>query len=300
MSITLTDERRRELENKRSPAIMARHALEPQNLSEAMQFAQMLARSTMVPKDFIGKPENCLVAIQWGREVGLGPLQALQNIAVINGRPSIWGDAALALVKSHPDCLDVIETIEGDGDTMVARCEVRRRGAQAVVQTFSVADAKGAGLWGKQGPWQQYKKRMLQMRARGFAIRDAFPDALRGMVTTEEAQDTFTGVTLDNDTVPQPRATYKEPLPADVAADSIPSLEEPPPPPTQGDKEARWAMKVQAQLDAADDEETIHRIRNRLDVESAFEKALPATVDALNRMFQQSLARFAEPVTVEG
>src|SRR5690606_6210149 len=55
--------------------------------------------------------------------------------------------------------------------------------------TFSVADAKKAGLWGKQGPWQQYPKRMLSMRARAFALRDGFADVLRGLGIAEEVQD---------------------------------------------------------------------------------------------------------------
>jgi hypothetical protein len=131
-----------------------------------------------------------LVAIQWGREVGLGPLQALQNIAVINGRPSIWGDAALALVRGHPDCASVQEGAEGEGDARHGWCEVTRRGEQPQRRTFSIADAKRAGLWGKSGPWTQYPDRMLQLRARGFAIRDVFPDALRGVLTREEAEDT--------------------------------------------------------------------------------------------------------------
>jgi hypothetical protein len=58
-----------------------------------------------------------------------------------------------------------------------------------VVAKFSVEDAKRAGLWGKQGPWSAYPKRMMQMRARGFALRDAFPDVLKGLITAEEAQD---------------------------------------------------------------------------------------------------------------
>ncbi len=163
--------------------------LAPANIGEAMKFSELLAGSDMVPRDFKGKPANVLVAIQWGYEVGLGPLQALQNIAVINGRPSIWGDAALALVRAHPACQAVSEGVEGDGDARHGWCEVTRRGEAPQRRTFSVADAKKAGLWGKSGPWQQYPDRMLQLRARGFAVRDVFPDALRGVITAEEAQD---------------------------------------------------------------------------------------------------------------
>jgi hypothetical protein len=165
-------------------------SLAPSNFQEAMRFADLLANSTMVPRDFQGKPANILVAVQWGAEVGLGPLQAIQNIAVINGRPSIWGDAALALVQGHPAYAGHKEWVEGEGDARAGYCQVQRKGQAPEVRSFSVADAKKAGLWGKSGPWQQYPERMLQLRARGFALRDQFADALRGVITREEALDT--------------------------------------------------------------------------------------------------------------
>jgi len=164
-------------------------SLAPQTFQEAITFSQMLARSGMVPKDYNGKPEAIMVAIQWGAEVGLGPLQAVQNIAVINGRPSLWGDAAMALVRGHPACEWIKEGITGEGEARFGWCEVKRRGEEPQRRTFSVADARKAGLWGKPGPWQNYPDRMMQLRARGFAIRDVFPDALRGVITAEEAQD---------------------------------------------------------------------------------------------------------------
>ncbi|WP_287027931.1 recombinase RecT [Herbaspirillum sp.] len=137
----------------------------------------------------MGKPGNVLVAIQWGMEIGLKPMQAMQNIAVINGRPSIWGDAALALVKASPHYEDVIETYEGTGDKKKAVCIAKRKGRTDVVSEFSVEDAKTAGLYKKSGPWTQYPDRMLQMRARSFALRDQFPDVLKGLSIAEEAMD---------------------------------------------------------------------------------------------------------------
>lgn len=166
-----------------------RGALAPTTMGEAMQFAEMLASSTMVPKDYQRNPSNVLVAMQWGAELGLAPMQALQNVAVINGRPSIWGDAALALIRGSGLCDGVKETIEGEGDAMVASCAMKRRGEDWERRSFSVADARKAGLWGKAGPWSQYPQRMLQLRARGFAARDVFPDVLRGVITAEEARD---------------------------------------------------------------------------------------------------------------
>jgi hypothetical protein len=157
---------------------------------DAFRFAAMVAKSDFAPKDFRGKPESCLLAIQHGSEIGLSPMQSLQNIACINGRPAIWGDAALAVAMASPVCEYVREQIEGDGEAMAATCEAKRRGYEKpTVARFSVVDAKKAGLWGKSGPWTQYPRRMLQLRARGFALRDAFPDVLKGLVTAEEAQD---------------------------------------------------------------------------------------------------------------
>ena len=167
--------------------------LTPTNLGEAMQLAEILAQSTIVPKDYQRNPGNILVAIQWGAELGLAPMQAMQNIATINGRPSIWGDAMLALVKNAPEFVSIKEEYVGEADDLTAVCTVKRRSADGsiheYVATFSMEDAKKAGLLGKQGPWTQYPKRMLQMRARGYALRDMFPDVLKGLRTTEEVRD---------------------------------------------------------------------------------------------------------------
>lgn len=161
----------------------------PTSMGEAMKMAEMLAASSMVPNSYKGKPGDILVAVQMGAELGLAPLQALQNIASINGRPSVWGDAALALVQSHPAYVSHREWIEGEGMARAGYCAVTRRGSAEHVQRFSAEDAKRANLLGKPGPWQQYTDRMLVLRARGFALRDKFSDALRGLITAEEAQD---------------------------------------------------------------------------------------------------------------
>lgn len=159
--------------------------LSPRTFEQAIQFSKYMAASDLVPKDYRHKPENCFIAMQWGAEIGLKPMQALQNIAAINGRPALWGDAMIALVRSSPLCEYIIET--DDGQT--ATCRVKRRGEEEQSRTFSVADAKQAGLAGKQGPWTTNPRRMRQLRARAFALRDVFPDVLRGMPMAEEVMD---------------------------------------------------------------------------------------------------------------
>lgn len=163
--------------------------LNPQTLDEALKMADIMSRSNLVPKDFQGNAGNILIAMQWGMELGMAPLQAMQNIAVINGRPSLWGDAVIAIARSASSCEYITESIEGEGERMLAVCRAKRKDQPEEVRTFSVDDAKQAGLWGKVGPWKTNPKRMLQMRARSFAIRDVFADSLRGMAVAEEQQD---------------------------------------------------------------------------------------------------------------
>ena len=161
-----------------------------------MEFCEYLSRSTFVPKEYIGHPENIFVAMQHGNEIGLQPMQALASIAVINGKPSIYGDAALAVCKGH-HAFEWIKEVYDDVKIQYT-CTVKRRNEPEVVQVFSKRDAEIAGLWGKDGPWSKNPKRMLQFRARGFALRDSFPDALKGIITFEEARDY---VTIDSATI---------------------------------------------------------------------------------------------------
>lgn len=213
----------------------------PRSMSEAKELAQMIASTKLIPANFQGKPNEVLVAMMWSSNLGVPALQGIQGIAVINGKPAIYGDLAIAVVRKSGKCKYVKESVEGTGDQMRAICEVERvdEGIPHKV-SFSVGDAKIAGLWGKSGPWKNYPKRMLQMRARGFALRDAFPDVLMGMVTVEEAMDTEEMVIgPDGELTPASQvpkkpskparksAKTKEPLATEEAAEETKLEEEP-------------------------------------------------------------------------
>lgn len=161
-------------------------------IDEAWRMAQFMAKSEFVPKNLRGNPGSILVAMQFAKEVGLPVLQGLQNIAVINGKTSLYGDVALAVVQSHPDYEWHKEYFEGEAGTdgFKAVCEMMRAGSpEPAKRSFSIGQAKHASLWNKVGPWKSYPERMLQMRARAWAMRDAFADALTGMAIAEEARD---------------------------------------------------------------------------------------------------------------
>jgi hypothetical protein len=283
------------------------HALRPQNFGELMEFAKMAARSSMVPRDYIGKPENILIAIQMGSEIGLSPMQSLQNISVINGRPTLWGDAMLGLCRQSPVCKDVVERFEGEGKELTAICVAKRVGSEPIEVRFSMDDADRAGLASKPGTWQQYPKRMLQMRARGFALRDAFPDVLRGMISTEEAQDIpedkFKGQTIEADR-PDARDAMNADIPLKAAAaatprgariaERAPAYEASPKPERTDDQWRAWLDKLAAACSTLYSRSDVADLGGKATVGDALATG-PQWVQAeISKILAENYARFPE------
>ena len=159
-----------------------------------MQLAGKLASSELVPKSFRGKPQDLFICWAMGYQVGLTPEQSMQCIAVINGKPAMWGDDMLALCMAHKDFDDIIEEpLLKDLAVVGYSCIVKRKGKADKTNIFTLDMAKRAGLLAKGGVWTQYPERMLKLRARGFSLRDAFPDALKGIKSREEVEDYIDG-----------------------------------------------------------------------------------------------------------
>lgn len=181
-------------------------AIVPRDMDEAWRFTGAIMRAGMVPLSYEGKTDadtraKLMMGIQQGLEIGVPPLTALKNIAIINNRPTIWGDLAVALVQdagvltrmeeewSGPDPEAELNNWPRDFGVTV---KLYRKGQDApYVGTFTVGDAQRAKLWcnPKKDPWMKYPKRMLKWRALGFAIRDGFADCLAGMAIREEIED---------------------------------------------------------------------------------------------------------------
>lgn len=171
-------------------------AMIPTDVDQAYRLSKAIAGSGMAPKAYGTDPNKILVGILAGMEVGLTPFAALQSIAVIGNNPAIWGDGALALVQASGLLEDMEETCDGNA----AVCRLNRKGRPTpIIGKFDMDKAKKAGLAGKSGPWTQYPTRMLQMRARAFALRDGFADVLKGLRIAEEIRDygNLDGGTLD-------------------------------------------------------------------------------------------------------
>jgi len=151
----------------------------------ADKYTNRIVNTNIVPKELRGKPEEIFVAVQYGLDIGMKPLQAVQSIAIINGRPCLWGDALLALVRGSGLLEYIHEEVEDDS----AVCIVKRKGEPEARREFNRDMAVAAGLWGKNGTWKQYPQRMMQLRARAFALRDVFTDVLAGLQSREEVLD---------------------------------------------------------------------------------------------------------------
>lgn len=158
------------------------NAIIPTGIDEAWRIAKYIEASGLGPSG-MKTAEQCMIAIMKGLEMGLPPMTAVERIAVVNGRATVFGDAIPALLWANHFKLDEKEIDNGYSCTVIRPCNSK------ITRTFTIDDAKQAGLWGKAGPWKQYPKRMLQMRARGLAARDGAADVLAGMYLAEEAQD---------------------------------------------------------------------------------------------------------------
>ena len=158
----------------------------PQNFSELVQLSKVVAAAATTPKDLRGNWESCMTIIMQGAELGFGVMQSIQSFGIIHGKPVLTSDAILALVVSHPDFVDIIE--EYDPQKKVATCSVKRKGRKTVTRTFSLFDAQLAGLDSKNDLYKKYPQRLLGARARAFALRDCFPDAIKGVGIMEEVE----------------------------------------------------------------------------------------------------------------
>lgn len=223
---------------------LSKAGFSPTNMSEAIAVADLYIQSGLTA---FKSASAAVVAIEHGMSLGMSPAQSMQSIAIINGKPGIYGDAALALVKSTGMLKAHSESFTGTiekGDRCCT-CKVTRIQRLAngewveleYQQTFSVDDAKAAGLWGKAGPWKQYPDRMMKMRARGFCLRDAFPDILKGVGIAEELQDYPDRKPVANTAPPQIEGSRAKGLAASLKPSANPEPHSEPEPPTEPDDE---------------------------------------------------------------
>jgi hypothetical protein len=186
----------------------------PQTIEDVYRLATMAFKSGMLKPlktgygadSVVESPDATLargtMIIMQGMEIGVPPMQSIQLLAMINGRITAHSEAVPGILWARGFKIREWFTGTEMKDDWTAHCELTRPSGEKIEGTYSVADAKKAGLWdqestkisyGKTKPndsaWYRFPKRMLKARALGFAGKDGGADALKGIQIRDEADD---------------------------------------------------------------------------------------------------------------
>ena len=156
-------------------------------LGDAVRLADVIENTELVPAPLRGRPDAIAAVVLAGHELGLGPMQSLQTIDLIQGRPALSPEGMRALVLSHGHALIVDATDE----RATVKCHRREWDPDLwTSHTFTLADAERAKLLGK-GNWSTYPRAMLTARATAEACRATFADVIAGLSYTAEEISSF-------------------------------------------------------------------------------------------------------------
>ena len=163
------------------------------NFIMAMQMAKALASSTIVPATFQKNDANCLIAIEQAQRLRVSPLMVMQNLYVIQGRPS-WSSKFLIAAINNSGKFDMElqfeETKDKDGKPYSCLAWTTKNGRRVEGMTVDMEMAKAEGWLGKNGSkWKTMPQLMLRYRAASFFSSLNCPELTMGLYTKEEMQD---------------------------------------------------------------------------------------------------------------
>lgn len=150
-------------------------------MAAAKQLGDALSGTDMVPKDYKDKPGNAAAAILYGAELGLNPIQSLQQIFVVHGSPAIYARTAVALVKRHGI---LIETVSSTNEAVTVKGTDPRTG-QVEQSTWDIPRAELAGYTSNK-KYQTDPQAMLYAKAAMEVCRKIAPDVLLGIPYARE------------------------------------------------------------------------------------------------------------------
>ncbi len=156
----------------------------PADIEQAVSLADRLSKSSLLPEALRGKPSDVLVMIITGVELGLSPMQSIRGLHVIKGKAVMSADLQVALVKKHSDCV-YFRLVESTGTK--AMYETERKGEQKTCMSFTIDQAKNAGLLGNDN-WRKYPDAMLRARCSSALARAVYPDLTMGVYEQDEAE----------------------------------------------------------------------------------------------------------------
>lgn len=155
--------------------------------------ANALAAAEIIPAQFKNKISDCMIALNMAARLQTDPLQIMQNIYIVHGRPAFSAAYLIALVNRSGILKGRLRFhYEGEGETRscYAYGTDAETGEKLVGTTITMAMAKAEGWSTKSGSkWKTMPEQMLAYRAASFWSRQYAPDATMGMHTKEEADD---------------------------------------------------------------------------------------------------------------
>ncbi len=151
-----------------------------EELGTLEKIANSVAKTSFVPRAYQGKPGDIFAAALYGREFGWSLMVSLQQINVIQGKPTMSAEAMVALIRKLGHS---IETVEWTDTVCTLKGRHAYTGDEGIV-SFSMQDAERAGLKGDN--WRKYPKAMLRARATTMLARSLFADAILGISYTPE------------------------------------------------------------------------------------------------------------------
>jgi hypothetical protein len=151
------------------------------NLPALIDYSKALAGSDLLPAEYRNKPANVLVAIEYGKALGLEPMSAIQGITVIKGKPTASAALMAGLVRRAGHILRVT------GDDKRAECIIIRQDDPdfEFKTVWTIDRAIKAGLTSNQ-TWTKYPDAMLKARAISECARNACSEILAGVQYTSE------------------------------------------------------------------------------------------------------------------
>lgn len=157
----------------------------------------------------INSEAQAVVKIIAGQELGLPPVYSMQNFYIIKGRLSMAAETMALLLRSKGKGKYDYQVKEHTDDKCVI--QFYQDGKGAYLSTFTMADAKRAGLVKPDSGWFKFPKAMLFSRAMSQGSRIVAPELMAGAYTTEEAES----ITLDAEETagepPKPEPQEKKP-----------------------------------------------------------------------------------------
>lgn len=153
-------------------------------LHTKMEYAKALAASSLLPQSYAKQPANVLVAIEYGEALGLAPMVAIQQIAVIQGKPTMSAQLMGALVRQAGHRLRV--SVDESSKSVIAELTRSDDPDFTFRSVWDMARAQTAGLTGKGGSWKNFPLAMLKARAITEVCRDGCPEVLAGVAYTPD------------------------------------------------------------------------------------------------------------------